>query len=430
MPLRRTTPTGSTASPPPGQSRKPRLLVLTSTFPRWEGDSEPPFVFELSRRLADDYEIWVLAPHAPGARLREQIAGLNIVRYRYLPQRFENLAYEGGITAKLRKTPANYLAIPFFFLFQWLAVQKLLRDDTFDAIHAHWIIPQGLVALSSTDRMARPPVLCTSHGGDLYGLKGRLFARAKRFVLRKSTRFTVVSGKMRDIASAIAGGEAQIDVIPMGADIRERFVPPQSPRIERSLLFVGRLVEKKGLPYLLQALPRLLRDHPGLTLRIAGDGPDRPALEALVGQLGLASNVIFLGRTPNAQLPALYQSSEIVVFPSIVAADGDQEGLPVVPMEALGCECALVATTVPGTGDFLRDGENALVVPQRDASAIAERLRQLLDDPQLRQRLGRQGRISVLNEFDWSSIASRYRQIIDAMITTAHRPPGPPQAQP
>lgn len=394
---------------------KTPILVLTSTFPRWKGDTEPPFVFELCRRLAASYEIWVLAPHAQGAAVREQLDGLNVVRYRYFPERLENIAYEGGITAKLRKTPANYLILPFFILSQWLAVRRLLRQRRFGAIHAHWLIPQGLVALSSATAGTRPPILCTSHGGDLYGLKGRVLAHVKRRVLQSVSRCTVVSEKMREVARDLAGPDVQIDVVPMGADLQERFIPSSEPRIEKSILFVGRLVEKKGLPYLLHALPPLLQDHPQITLRIAGDGPDRPAMEARVRELGLEAHVTFLGRTPNEELPALYRRSQIVVFPSIVASDGDQEGMPVVPVEALGCECALVTTIVPGTGAFLRDGRNALLVPQRDASAISGKLRLLLDDPLLCRDLGREGRIAVLQEFDWSSIAARYAEILGSV---------------
>lgn len=410
-------------SPPPQPEHpvpRKRLLVLTSTFPRWEGDSEPPFVFELSRRLAVDMDVWVLAPHAPGARQSENLGGMTIIRYRYAPQRLENLAYEGGITAKLKHTRLNYLLVPFFMFGQWLALRRLLREVRFDAIHAHWLIPQGIVATLGLSGSPRPPLLCTSHGGDLFGLRGRLLSRIKRFVLHRAAHVTVVSHTMQTVARTIAGAGPRIDVIPMGADIRTRFIPPDQARRPQSLLFVGRIVEKKGLAFLLQALPPLCAEFPQLHLKIAGDGPERSAMETLAQRLGIAERISFLGRTPNDRLPALYQESEIVVFPSVIATDGDQEGFPVVPMEALGCACALVACAVPGTEDFLRDGDTALVVPQRDPVAITARLRALLGDAQLRDRLGRQGRESVLRDCDWSAIATRYRRVLDALPPPAN----------
>lgn len=409
---------------------KPQILVLTSTFPRWKGDAEPPFVYELCRRLAASYEVWVLAPHAKGAAVREQFDGLNIVRYRYFPERLENIAYEGGITAKLRKTPANYLVLPFFLLSQWLAVRQLLRHRTFAAIHAHWLIPQGFVAITCAGARTRPPILCTSHGGDLFGLKGAVAGWLKRLVLRHAQHHTVVSEAMKDAEIALGAAPDRIDVIPMGVDLSETFVPEQTARSATSLLFVGRLVEKKGLAYLLEALPPLLADFPDLTLRIAGDGPDRPALEQLAASLGLAMHVRFLGRTDNAQLPALYQQAGIVAFPSVVAQNGDQEGFGLVAVEALGCECALVATDLPAMRDFLEDQANALIVPQKDTHSLTAALRTLLEDPALRARLGRAGRSSVLDRFDWPVIADRYATIVDQLADPPARTPARAHAIP
>lgn len=397
-------------------TRKAAILVLTSTFPRWMGDTEPPFVLELCRRLAVSYEVWVLAPHAPGAAVREQLDGLNVVRYRYFPARLENIAYEGGITAKLRKTPANYLVLPFFILSQWLAVRRLLRQKAFAAIHAHWLIPQGLIAVTCAATRTRPPILCTSHGGDLFGLKGFAAEWIKRLVLRRAQRHTVVSQAMKCAEIELGAAPEQIDVIPMGVDLRETFIPGQAARSDTSLLFVGRLVEKKGLAYLLEALPPLLTDFPDLTLTIAGDGPDRSALEQLATSLGLATHVRFLGRISNDQLPALYQRAEIVVFPSIMARGGDQEGFGLVAVEALGCECALIATDLPAMRDFVEDRVNALIVPQKDAHGLTIALRTLLDNPALRLRLQKAGRLSVLDRFDWPVIADRYARIIQYLI--------------
>lgn len=405
-------------SPPDDKARPKRsVLVLSSTFPRWQGDSEPPFVFELCRRLAAHFDVWVLAPNAPGAKRAERIDDINIIRYRYCLAPLERVAYEGGITAKLRRSPLNWLIVPFFLLGQWLAIRRLLRTHRFDVIHAHWIIPQGLVAML-TASAATPPMLCTSHGGDLFGLRGKLLEGLKRAVLRHAAETTVVSSAMKAEAIRIAGDNLPVTVVPMGADLQRKFVPPLEPRQPQSLLFVGRLVEKKGLPYLLNALPPLLREFPRLQLTVAGDGPERPAMERLVRELALEQHVRFIGRTRNDDLPALYQAAEVCVFPSIVASDGDQEGLPVVPMEALGCACALVATRIRATEGVLVDGINALLVPERDAAALTEKVRALLADAALRERLGKTGRDSVLEAFDWSAISARYRMILDRLINT------------
>ncbi|MCB1809189.1 MAG: glycosyltransferase, partial [Candidatus Competibacteraceae bacterium] len=152
---------------------KPRLLVLTSTFPRWLDDSEPPFVFELSRRLTGSFDVTVLAPRAPGSQRKESMAGLHVIRFPYFIPRWENLAaHGGGILNRLKANKLNYLLIPFFIAGQIWALTQLLRRESFDIIHAHWIIPQGLVAILGHYLASQNiPIVCTSHGGDLYALR-------------------------------------------------------------------------------------------------------------------------------------------------------------------------------------------------------------------------------------------------------------------
>ena len=128
-------------------STKPTILVLASTFPRWKGDTEPRFVYDLCLRLKEEFSIVILAPHAKGTKLKEEMDGLQVHRYRYAPEGLENLAYEGGITAKLKGNKLNYLILPLFFLGQWLAILKLLKQQPVKVIHAHWLIPQGILAL-------------------------------------------------------------------------------------------------------------------------------------------------------------------------------------------------------------------------------------------------------------------------------------------
>src|SRR5262249_17279913 len=146
----------------------------------------------------------------------------------------------------------------------------------------------------------------------------------------------------------------RIDVLPMGVDMAERFVPCEvTERAENELLFVGRLVEKKGLRYLIRAMPLVLRDCPQATLTIAGFGPDARALAALAEAEGAAQVVRFVGAGPQTELAGHYQRAAVFVAPFVKAASGDQEGLPVALMEAVSCGCPVVAGYVPGLEDIL-----------------------------------------------------------------------------
>ena len=121
---------------------KPVLLVLTSTYPRWKGDHEPGFVHELSRRLADDFKVIALGPSAPGAKPRETLDGVDVVRYRYAPRRMETLVNDGGIVTNLRRHRWKVLLLPGFVMALAWRAWRLQRTERVDVIHAHWLIPQ------------------------------------------------------------------------------------------------------------------------------------------------------------------------------------------------------------------------------------------------------------------------------------------------
>ena len=402
------------------QSKRKNLLVVTSTFPRWEGDKEPPFVFELCRQLKAHYDIYVLAPHAPGSATEEQLAGLNVTRFRYFLSPWENLAYQGGILERLKQNSWRYGLVPFFVLAEFFALIRLQSRHQVDLIHAHWLFPQGLIAVLACMFMKSPsPLLCTSHGGDLYGLKGVLFNRVNRFVLTHSSEVSVVSRAMRKEVIRLVNGYAKLRVIPMGVDLQNQFVPPPGRPEKGSLLFVGRLVQKKGVRYLIEAIPHILKKHPYIKLRIAGDGPEKPALMRQVSELRADNRVQFLGAVENRSLPALYQSSDVVIFPSVIADDGDQEGFGLVLVEALGCECAVVVTDLPAMQDIITDGKTGLVVAQKNVQEIAEKVAYLLDNPSLGRSLGKKGRQYVLERYDWDRIVQQYVVLIESIC---HQP--------
>lgn len=395
-----------------------RLLVLTSTFPRWKDDTDPPFVYELCFRLKKHYDIHVLAPHYHGTALEEQLAGLQVTRFRYFISSWEFLAYGtgGGILAKLKRSPGYYGIIPFFFAGELISTIRILRRYRYDLIHAHWLIPQGIIAVIAIFLTSRRiPVLCTSHGGDLYGLKGRLLTRLKKWIIANLKALTVVSRSMREEVKRLGADHEKVHVVPMGTDLKNRFVPPGTRQNNGSLLFVGRLVEKKGLRYLIDALPLILKKHPQASLRIAGDGPEKGTLQLQSKRLGINDHVRFLGAAKNKSLPDLYRTADVVVFPSVIAGGGDREGFGLVLVEALGCECATVVTDLPAMQDIIVDGKTGFVVPQKNVQKLAEKIVSLLDDPEMGRSVGKEGRRFVVERYDWDEIAKQYAALIESI---------------
>ena len=393
-----------------------RILVLASTYPRWPADTLPPFVHELALRLSPQHVVHVLAPHAKGCQTREVMDGVQVHRFRYGPESLETLAYSSGMLPGLRRRPWRLLGLPVFLLAEWFATLRLLRQQKFDAIHAHWLLPHGLIALMARALCGyRPAVICTSHGADLYGLRGALARALKRYVVRHSERVTVVSQAMLEDLRQEAGDVSNCSVLPMGVDTQARFVPPVSPITRTGLLFVGRLADKKGVDVLLGAMARL-KDMPDLSLHIIGSGPEEARLRQQAGTLGLDRIVDFVGPVPNRDLPLWYQRSSVLVFPSVVTPYGDQEGLGLVPVEALACGCAVVASDLAAVKDVIRDRETGLLSPAGDAKQLAETLHVILWDQKLRDRLAVQGRAWAVQNFDWSRIAERYAALFTSLM--------------
>lgn len=394
-------------------TQRKRLLVLTSTFPRWEGDNEPPFVFELCRRLGTDFDVWVLTPHAPGAKKRETMNGLTVVRFRYFFEQGETLAYQGGILANLRSNRLRYLLVPLFLVCQLAALLRLLARERFDVVHAHWLIPQGLVAVAAKLVLRRTPaLLSTAHGSDLYGLRGALFSALKRVVIRRSNAVTVVSQAMKNHAVSMEAGPERISVISMGVDMANTFMPGgHLARCNEELLFVGRLTTQKGLELLIRAMPHVVKTRPGVTLTIVGRGPHEKTLQALSKALGLAQSIKFLGAIANEKLPELYRRATALVFPSLT-----DEGFGLVCVEALACECPVIASDLPAAREIVLDGETGLLFRTGDRAELTGKILALLDSPVLRQSMGRAGRKIVSQQFDWQIVARRYSDLLTRSI--------------
>jgi glycosyltransferase involved in cell wall biosynthesis len=144
---------------------KMKILVLTSTYARRQGDTEPRFVDNLCHYLSaasPGNEVHVVAPHAPGIPTREIMDGIPVFRFRYAPESWQTLAYEGGILPSLKQNRWRLLLVPLFVCSQLLLALKLVRSNHYDVIHAHWIIPQGLVAVMLRGLMkSHPPVVST-----------------------------------------------------------------------------------------------------------------------------------------------------------------------------------------------------------------------------------------------------------------------------
>ena len=394
-------------------NNRPRLLVLTSTYPRWQNDHEPPFVHELARRLVGQFDVTVLAPHAPGASRRETMDNVDIRRFRYAPERLEQLAYNGGIPTRLKRQPWLAMLVPLFLLSQLITAAQLVRKLDPTVIHAHWLIPGGFVgAVLKKLLPGQRRLVITAHGADVFFSNRWPIGMLKRRAIASAEVLTVVSHALHDQIKPLVPNGTQIKVISMGVDLHTRFVPCTIPTRAETLIFVGRLVEKKGVADLLEAMSLLQIKRPYLRLLVVGHGPLEQDLRKLADRLQLGDTVEFLGKVPNECLPSILQRSSLAVLPFRIAGDGDMEGLGLVAVEAMGCGLPVIVGDVPAIHDVITHGKTGWIVPAQNPTALADEISHLLDKPSLMQALGRNARRYVTINFDWSSVAERYRALL------------------
>jgi glycosyltransferase involved in cell wall biosynthesis len=381
------------------------VLFLTHSFPRREGDAAGSFILRLAVALrAEDVNVHVVAPAAPGLPASEEIEGIPVDRFRYAPRRFEKLAYTGNMAGDVASSWTAKFALVGFLGADFVHAVRARRNFEPQVVHAHWWFPSGVVG-TWVGGLSHIPLVTTLHGTDVrlarsVGVAKPLFGH----VLKHSAAVTTVSSWLKDRTQELAPDVNPIIApMPVSTDL---FLPGTS-RDGHRLLFVGRLMPQKGVEHLLHALAAMKTQA---SLDIVGDGPSRSSLEALARELGVGTRVRWHGQLAQSRLPALYQSAAALVVPS------SEEGLGLVAVEALLCETPVVAFDSGGLRDVIQHDRTGLLVPAGDRIALARTLDDLLGRDGRGGDLGRAGRLYALSAFAPESAARRYADIYQQVI--------------
>ena len=401
-----------------------RICLLTSNFPRWRGDAVTPFVLHLAQDLqALGWEVDVLAPHAPGAARCERLDGVAVRRFRYLwPESQQTVCYQGGALINLRKRRSNWLKLPLLVFFEWLALIALLARRRYDVINAHWILPQGFVAVAAA-WLFRIPVVITVHGSDVFGLRAPVFTWFKRVSLEHASAVTVNSSATERAVRDISVKVARLRRIPMGATLKPPAAEPNPSALRVQfrrrdgplLVFVGRLVEQKGIFDLVRATDRLVKRESDVSLILLGDGPERESLEALCDELGIRERVYFLDWTDPAIVPNYLRAADVFVGPSKRDRDGSVEAQGLAIVEAMLSRAPVVATRSGGIPDLIHHEKTGLLVPEGRPDEIANAIERIVGDPDMAQRLRNAAHDLAVAEFTRDRSARRFAELFAAL---------------
>ncbi|OGC93800.1 MAG: hypothetical protein A2142_07180 [candidate division Zixibacteria bacterium RBG_16_48_11] len=392
-----------------------KVLYVVTAYPRWQGDIITPWLVETLKHLRNEgIQVTVFAPSYKG--LKDQVDDeTRVKRFRYFFKFKEDLSHDQTVPDRIGKS-FWYKLIAFLYMFMGsLAILRFCRREKFDVIHVHWPFPHFWFGYVGS-RANGAKIVSSFHGAELRWVtkKMPIFVPFLRWAIKNSDVVTCNSSHtQRELQGLL---EREVEVVPFGSSISSINSKELTEKGSRPyLLFVGRLVERKGVPYLLEAF-RILAENWSGELLIIGEGPAKNDLINQAQVLGVASRVRFPGFVTSKQLQMLYQNCSVFVLPAITDSKGDTEGLGVVLVEALSYKKPVVASAVGGIPDVIIDGQTGLLVPEKDPLKLAEALRKVLQDQNLADRLGENGYEHCLRNFSWESIIQKLNRIYTRLL--------------
>ena len=289
-------------------------------------------------------------------------------------------------------------ALTFQLLFRMM---PFMQKDPYDIIHCHFG-PVGNHILRLKEMGAiNGKLITTFHGYDISTYLEDKEARIYEELFAKGDLFLPISRRWKQKLIELGCKEDKIKIHRMGIDLSKFQLRTRSVSKNGSvkILSVARLVEKKGIEYGIRAVAKLVKDYPDVVYRIAGDGPLREEFEDLIHRLEVERNVQLLGSVEQREVNDLMMNSDILLAPSVTAKDGDQEGIPVVLMEAFATGLPIISTYHSGIPELVQDGISGFLVPERDVDGLCEKLISLISKPGLRVQMGMAGRKCVEEEY-------------------------------
>ena len=375
------------------------------------------------------HDVHLVAPWHPLWQRAASEDGVHFHLFRYAPLPHLNVfGYAGALRGDVRLRLSAVAVTPLAFLAGYRMVRRVARERHASIIHAHWVVPSGVIGAAAAGRR---PLVISLHGSDIFVAEHHdLVRRATRAAFRRAAWVTACSDDLRERAVGLGAPPERTTVVPYGVDIDRFTANPQARAQGRAKLgiagdvpivfAVGRLVEKKGFAYLIDAAAMLKRRHPALRVVIAGEGELAQRLRDQATAAGVSDCVQFLGLVSQHDVPMLLAAADVAVAPSIHDAAGNVDGLPNTVLEILASGTPLVATRAGGIGTVVSDGHTGRLVPERDAHALADAINGLLQQPPWRATIGLEARETVRRQYRWSRMTHAFEAIYERIATRAY----------
>jgi colanic acid/amylovoran biosynthesis glycosyltransferase len=364
-----------------------KITYITNTFPKL---SETFVLGQITELIDRGHNVEIISISKPA----EHIAHEDVINYgllektHYLKKKGSSLGFE----------PEERLIYSLAFT---------------DIIHAHFAAQPATWALKISKTFDIPYVI-TTHAYDIYINPDTKDLKEK---FANATKIITTTNYNKKYLSDLLGSEFgdNVEIVKYGIDISKFSFFPRKANNKIKILFVGRMVEKKGPSYAIEAFKLATAENPEIELRMIGDGPLKNTIDQLIKELQL-ENVTMLGGLSQSRVLKEMEEADIFFLPSLTADNGDREGSPVSILEAAATGLPVVSTQHTGIPEIVIDGVTGFLVPEKDTNAMSEALKKLITHPELRHEMGKKGRSHIETNHDRKKEMDHLEKIFNSLI--------------
>lgn len=400
-----------------------RIVYLVRIFPSM---SERFVLRQIAGMLERGHQVEIAAQYAEESPvMHEEVQRYGLLsRTRYLPsvpvEKWRcRLKTAGLILLNLIRHPLDLFCVLKANLARWRGFDYVCfyyglccLGRRYDIAHGHFG-PMGEAALFLRKAGICRKAVTTFHGFDVTAYVRQHGVQVYRQLLEEGDLFTYNSERTKNHLLALGAPAERMVKIPMGVETDQ--IPFEPKRFSAGdpirILSVGRLVEMKGRAYAIEAAVEVMKQYPNLEYWIVGDGPLRWDLQGQIDRSGFGDRIRILGWVSDEVLDRLYRTSHIFLHPSVTDSDGNQEGQGVVLLEAQAYGLAVIATRHGAFEETVLDGQTGYLVPERDSRALAEKIRFLIEDPEVCRAMGQKGRAWVESAYDIRELNRQLEEI-------------------
>ncbi len=399
--------------------------ILTTSYPKWNERKnefvQGKFVHDMAKYLVRaGVKVHVVTQHGDGTPSLEIRDGVRIHRFHYFPRKWERLTKGSGIPENI-KSVSNWIQVPFYFARLFFFAATVIRANKIAIVNAHWAFPTGFIGVLLKRAMGRK-LVTTMYGAEIFPVldgKMRYLKRLLAFSIRSADAVAGISRSTVAAAQRVSGRKG-LQFIPDGIDMvyyrpsakNQALLEKYGCRDCAVVYFSGRMVERKGHRFLLEAIAEVKDKVPNVKLLLGGDGPLHDDLVMLRAKLGLERYVVLPGFFPESEIVPLLQSIDLYVLPSCIDKNGDTEGSATAAFEAMSCGTPALVSRVGGNIDSIVEGQGALYFKPADPRDLAHKIVHLLEDRPLLEKNARVARQFIADNYSWEQTIARYIDLV------------------